>query len=229
LTPTSDITCTFTNANLPTLALAKTWVNAALNDTATLNSTGGTNNPILSSTANTPNETDTGIPLKVDVGNSISLTEALGGSNLGVYDTSAWNCSGGTLSGNTLTIGAGDAALAIVCTITNTRQQTDLAVVKTATPTTVRSGELVTYTITARNNGPNSGNGAVVQDIPDAAVDCAPPLPPVNCLGSGGAVCSGPTIPFATLIGSGATIPIFPVGGQIVLTFQCRANATGLP
>lgn len=229
LTPTSDITCTFTNANLPTLALAKTWVNAALNDTATLNSAGGTNNPTLSSTADTPNETDTGIPLKVDVGNSISLSEALGGSNVGVYDASAWSCTGGTLSGSTLTIGAGDAALAIVCTITNTRQQTDLAVVKTATPDPVRSRNLVNYTITATNNGPNGGNGAVIQDFPDTAVDCLDPAPIVDCVGSGGAICPSPTVPVSTLTGAGVTIPTFPVGGQIVLTYQCRINATGLP
>ncbi|SBV31123.1 exported protein of unknown function [uncultured Sphingopyxis sp.] len=229
LTPTSDITCTFTNANLPTLALAKTWVNAALNDTATLNSAGGTNNPTLSSTADTPNETDTGIPLKVDVGNSITLSEAIGGANLGVYDTSAWSCSGGSLAGNTLTIGAGDAAAAIVCTITNTRQQTDLAVVKTVTPNPVRSGELVSYTITATNNGPNLGNGAIIQDVPDAALDCLDPVPVVDCTGSGGAACPSPTVPVSTLTGAGVSIPTFPVGGQIVMTFQCRVNATGLP
>lgn len=230
LTSTSDITCTFTNANLPTLALAKTWVDAAANDTATLSATGGALSPSLASTAETPNETDTGIPVKVEIGDVLMLSEVLGAGNVGSYDGSSWSCSGGTLTGgNTLTIGAADAARAIVCTITNTRQQTDLAVVKTVTPNPVRSGQVVSYTIVATNNGPNTGNGALLQDIVGPGLDCTTPLPVADCVGSGGAACPSPTVPTSALLGSGITIGTFPVGGQITVTLQCTVTATGRP
>lgn len=230
LSPTADVTCTFTNANLPTLALAKTWRDAAVNDTATLVATGGSVNPSLVSTAATADETDTGLPVKVEVGDIFLLSEALGAGNVGSYDRSPWSCTGGTLTGgNTLTIGAADAARAIICTITNTRQQTDLAVVKTATPDPVSSGQTVTYTIVATNNGPNPGNGALLQDIVGPGIDCTTPVPVADCVGSGGATCPSPTVPTSALLGSGITIGAFPVGGQITVTLQCRVTATGTP
>ncbi|MBJ7438020.1 MAG: DUF11 domain-containing protein [Sphingopyxis sp.] len=230
LTVNADVTCTFTNANLPTLALSKTWRGAAANDTATLIATGGSLNPLLVSTAATADETDTGIPVKVEVGDVFVLSEELGASNSGSYTGSAWSCSGGTLTGgNTLTIGAADAALAIVCTITNTRQQTDLAVVKTVTPDPVLSGQVVSYTIVATNNGPNPGNGALLQDIVGSGLDCTTPLPVADCVGSGGAACPSPTVPISVLLGSGITIGAFPVGGQITVMLQCTVTATGRP
>lgn len=215
---------------LPALGLTKIWANAVPNDSVTLSTTGGgLNNPSLVSTAGSANETDAGALEQVQVGDVITLSEVFGGGNVGSYDASAWSCTGGQLTGTTLTIRPEDALEAIVCTITNTRQETDLQIVKTSIAPTVRSGEVISYTITATNNGPNTGNGAVIRDIPDAALDCTIPVPVVDCTGSGGAVCPSPTVPVTTLTGTGVTIPTFPVGGQIVMTLQCRVNATGLP
>jgi hypothetical protein len=57
------------------------------------------------------------------------------------------------LSGDTLTLSADDAGAEIECTIANSRQQTDLSVVKSAMPDPVRTGAVVTYSIIATNNG----------------------------------------------------------------------------
>lgn len=223
------IVCTFTNILQPTLTLAKSWSGAVVNDSATLSATGGSASPSLVSVANAPAETDTGVASRVAVGNVISLSEVLGSANAGSYTPSAWSCTAGTLAGDALTIGAEDAGQAIVCTITNTRQQADLAIVKTVTPTIAKPGEVVTYTIIATNNGPDAGDGAVIHDLPGTGLDCTVPIPTVDCSGSGGAVCSAPTFSFASLSGTGIAIPTFPNGSQIILVHKCTITATGQP
>ena len=126
------ITCTLSNSATATLALAKTWVDAAINDTAVLAATGGANNAALSSTANSASETDTGTAVQVVPGNVITLAETLGAGNARSYTASAWSCSGGSLSGNTLTLTSAHAGQAIVCTITNRARVADVSVVKSA-------------------------------------------------------------------------------------------------
>jgi uncharacterized repeat protein (TIGR01451 family) len=131
----SAITCTFTNTRRSaTLALAKTWVDALVGETAALSTTGGTNNPSLNSTANSASETDTGSTATVFAGETLALAETV--SNSANYN-SALACSGnGTaLSGSNLTVNPADTA--IVCTFTNTRRSATLTLAKTWVNATV--------------------------------------------------------------------------------------------
>lgn len=225
----TDIVCTFTNVREPTLTLAKTWVNAATGDTAALTATGGTGSPALDSTAETANETDTGAAVKMAVGDVITLAETLGGSNTGGYIAGAWNCTGGVLSGNTLTLTDADVGAAIVCMIANTLRQTDLQVVKTASPNPVVSNGVVTYQIVVTNNGPLAADGAVLTDVAGVGQNCTAPSTTATCSATGGATCPSPTVPVSSLLGSGITIPTLPVGGQITIGLQCTVSATGTP
>ncbi|CAN5335354.1 hypothetical protein BH11PSE14_BH11PSE14_13600 [soil metagenome] len=123
------ITCTFTNTRASgSLTLAKTWVNANIGETAALSGSGGANAASLNSTAGAANETDTGLPVTVSAGEQITLTELIGGGNGGNY-VKALACTGGTLNGNVLTIGATPGS--ITCTFTNTRAAGTLTLAKT--------------------------------------------------------------------------------------------------
>ncbi|WP_166653773.1 DUF6923 family protein, partial [Tahibacter aquaticus] len=172
-TPANN-SATDTDLPQPQLALAKTWSNAVLTDTASLTATGGTGSPTLASVVNATNETDTGTSVRMQVGNVVTLNETLGAGNSGLYDASSWSCTGGTLSGNQLTLGAGTAGTSIVCTITNTRRQVNLTVTKTATPTgSYLPGQPLNYSIVVTNNGPGAASSIAVSDTVPASVTVA--------------------------------------------------------
>ncbi|WP_169801562.1 DUF11 domain-containing protein [Hydrogenophaga palleronii] len=202
-----------------TLQLAKTWVNAALNDTAVLSGTGGTNTATLTSAANTANETDTGTAAAVLAGNTITLSEVLGAGNTALYTAGAWSCTGSAgLAGNVLTVGANDTA--IVCGITNTSRSTDLQVTKTANPGgALRAGQTVVYTLTATNNGPAPAHGATLVDTPGPGLNCTASAP--TCTPGGGAICPSPLTALHT---GGVSITTFPVGGSVTILTQCVVN-----
>jgi len=222
------LTCTLTNTRQSTLALAKRWVNAALNDTAALSATGGTNAASLASTANTASETDTGTAVAVAAGNVITLGETLGAGNARNYNASAWSCTGGNLSGNTLTLTAAHTGLDIVCTITNTARLVDLSVSKTTSGGAAVSGELRTFTLLVTNTGPEAADGAIVTDAPGSGLTCPPAGNPITCSASGGAQCPGSGA-LASLVGSGVAIPALPSGGTVTFLVPCRVTATGQP
>jgi uncharacterized repeat protein (TIGR01451 family) len=104
----------------------------------------------------------------------------------------------------------------------------DLQMTKTVSPTgAVASGSVLTYTLTARNNGPAATTNAVLRDTPSqTGLDCLTPSPVASCSASGGATCPSTTVPVTT-VGSGLTLPNMPVGGQVTVTFQCTVTATG--
>jgi uncharacterized repeat protein (TIGR01451 family) len=116
----------------------------------------------------------------------------------------------------------------IVCTFTNTLQQADIQVVKTASPNPVVSGDVVTYTLVVSNNGPSAASNVLLTDTVGAGQTCTTPSTTATCSASGGASCPSPTVPVSTLLGSGLTIPTLPVGGQVSVTMQCSISATGL-
>ncbi|QOF80531.1 hypothetical protein [Variovorax sp. 38R] len=150
----SNVVCTVTNAKAPTVALRKKWVNALVNDAFTLTASGTVhpNHNIgyafnLQATANTPNETDTGGPQRVAVGDTVTLSETPFGTNAGSYTASAWSCTGGgSLSGNLLTLGNADAGLPIVCEITNTAKTANVTLAKTWSGAIVNDAVSVTGT-----------------------------------------------------------------------------------
>lgn len=221
------ITCTFTNSATATLALAKTWVNAAINDTAALSATGGANTATLASTANNASETDTGAAVQVVPGNVITLAETLGAGNARTYTASAWSCSGGSLSGNTLTLTAAHAGQAIVCTVTNSARVADVSVVKSTAAGPAVSGQVRTFTVTVSNAGPSAADGAMVSDTPGAGLACPASGNPISCTASGGAACPGAAA-LPTLVSGGVAVPTLPSGGTVTFTVPCQVTATGL-
>lgn len=114
----------------------------------------------------------------------------------------------------------------IVCTFTNTLQQADLQVVKTASPNPVVSGDVVSYTLVVTNNGPNAVTNAVLSDAPSSGQTCTASA---TCTATGGATCPSPSVPAATLLGGGMTIPNLPMGGQVTVVLPCTVTASGAP
>jgi len=122
------ITCRYVNTRRQaTLRLDKTWVNGRSGDTATVSSSGFTNNASSGLSTSTGNNTTQGAPVTVFAGETGTLTEAL--SNAGDYNATL-ACSGNStpLSGNSLTVSPADTA--IVCTQTNTRRTANLVLEK---------------------------------------------------------------------------------------------------
>ena len=220
------ITCTLSNAAPATLALAKTWTHAAVNDSATLSASGGTNTATLASVANSAAETDTGAAVKVAPGDVVTLSETPGADNARPYTASAWTCTGGKLSGNTLTLTDAHAGQAIVCSITNSGRATDVSVVKSATGP-VNSGQLTNFTVVVSNAGPLAADGAMVSDTPGAGLDCPASGTPITCSASGGAACPG-AASLPGLVGAGVAVPTLPAGGTVAFTVPCRVTASGL-
>ncbi len=124
------IVCTYTNTRkTTTITLKKAWSTAAVNDTASvILKRGAATVDTLASTANTTTETDTDVtPFTANVGETLNLSETLGGANAGQY-TATLACD------NSVTVGGtGDfvvPATATNCTVTNTRQTATLQIAK---------------------------------------------------------------------------------------------------
>ena len=96
----------------------------------------------------------------------------------------------------------------------------DLAITKTASANSVGNGGTVEYTIVVTNNGPDSSDGAVVQDPVVTGIDCTGAL---SCDASGNAACpASPTI--NGLQTTGLVIPTLPDGGQVTLRMTCTLS-----
>ncbi|MFT3670432.1 MAG: GEVED domain-containing protein [Pseudoxanthomonas sp.] len=145
-------------------------------------------------------------------------------TGLGAGGTASPDLANRTVS---LDAAATAAGANIVCTFTNTLQQTDIQVVKTATPNPVVSGDVVTYTLVVSNNGPSAASNVLLTDSASAGQTCTTPSTTATCTATGGASCPSPTVPVTTLLGSGMTIPSLPVGGQVSITLQCTVTASG--
>jgi len=211
-----------------TITLQKAWVGAAVGDTASVTlSRASVPVESLASTANTANEVDAdGTPAIGFQGESLVLAETLGAANAGLY-TPALTCSGGgTLSGNTLTVGS--AGTPIVCRYTNTRVTANLSVTKTNTPgvngnadqasDTVARGSDTIYSITVNNAGPAAANGTVVRDPASAGLNCSS----VTCAVSAGAAAC-PAVTVAALQSTaGVTIATLPAASALTFTLTCN-------
>ncbi len=209
------------------LTLQKAWSGAAVNDTATLTvSRAGAVIDSLVSTANTATEVDNdGTPVVVFEGETLVLAEVLGVGNVGMYGSTLSCTGGGTLSGNTLTVG--NAGTAITCRYTNTRPPADVSVTKTNTPgvngnvdqggDTVVQGSTVSYAILVSNLGPNAANGTVLRDPAPTNLTCST----VSCgSATGGAVC--PAVSIAGLQSpGGVVIATLPASSSLTFTVTC--------
>lgn len=110
---------------------------------------------------------------------------------------------------------------AIVSTSANTLQQTDLQVVKTASPDPVVTGDVVTYQIVVSNNGPLDANNVILSDVAGAGQDGTAPSTTATCTATGGASCPSTTVAVASLLGVVVVLPSLPVGGQVTVQLQC--------
>lgn len=136
----------------------------------------------------------------------------------------------GSLSGTTYTIPAANtfAGAAITCTFTNLPPRTDVQATKTATPNPVNSGQVVSYSIVVRNNGPNAVSNVLLTDTAGVGQNCSVPSATATCTATAGATCPA-SIPVATLLGSGVTVPALAVNSQVTVTVQCTVTASGFP
>ncbi|PTQ89995.1 hypothetical protein [Agitococcus lubricus] len=125
----ADIVCTFTNRKSAQLTLNKAWVNAKVNDAVNITSTGGTNNPSLSATANTLNETDSASAITVFAGETLTFSESFTTGTAADYNTTL-ACTGATDTNpnDGLVINAADTAIS--CTYTNSRKSATLRLLK---------------------------------------------------------------------------------------------------
>lgn len=232
----ANITCTFTNTRAPQLRLQKSLPSgrSVASDQFTLNMTG-----MASLTTTGTGATATGVLTHsgVTAGASYTLSEmAAGATNLGFY-TTGYSCSN-TLPGGQTPSGTGPSFVVtpvtgddLTCTFSNSANPgADLQIVKTASAPVLRSGDVVSFTLTGSNTGPGAANGAVIRDAPGLGLDCSTPSPTASCSASGGAACPGATVAVTDLLGpTGVTIPVLPAGGSVAITLQCLVMATGLP
>lgn len=139
----------------------------------------------------------------------------------------------GTLSGGMLTIPGNRMRFEsdITCMFTNARDM-DLTVVKSAAPTTVVSGDLVTFTLTASNLTAGSvAQNATLHDAPSAGLDCTGAgLAAPTCTATGDAQCPVPAaLTAAALVSAGGVaIPRLAGGASVAVSLQCRVSASGL-
>lgn len=231
------ITCTFTNTRGAILRLQKALPGgrAQATDQFTLTMTGTGAPAAVTTTGSGTTATGSVAHTTATPGSVYGLTETAAGSTSTVNYIASYACTNALAGGQTpsgsgttfnVTTAAGDD---LTCTFTNTLQQADVRVQKTATPNPVQSGGVVTYTIVVTNDGPVAANGTTLTDAPGAGLNCTAPSVTLVCTATGGATCPSGTVPISTLLGSGMTIPTLPVGGQVTATVQCTVTATGVP
>jgi hypothetical protein len=143
-----DVSCTFTNTKLASLALVKEVTNDN-GGTATatewnLTATGGTN---LAG--------DGGVAATFVALGNYALAESAGPAG---YTAGAWNCTDGSLAGSTLTLAAGDVA---VCTIINDDDAASLALTKIVTNDNGGLAVATEWTLNAAGPTPIGGAGGV--------------------------------------------------------------------
>lgn len=212
-----DLTCTFSNAARPRVTVRKTSLNGTGSFTFS-GSNGIASQTLVTSTAGTP---AAGAVQMLAAANTVTtITEGVPPANYVLTDIVCTGLSaGGTATPDlvarqvVLNAVATAAGANVVCTFTNTLQQTDVRVQKTATPNPVPRGGVVTYTIVVTNDGPAAAHGAVLTDAPGTCLDCTVPSSTLACMATGSAACSASTVPVSTLLASGMTIPALPAGG----------------
>lgn len=232
------VACSFTNTGRASLRLEKALPfgrrNAADQFTLAIDGPGA---PAAVTTTGTGRTASGAVAVATaTVGAAYTFTEAgAGGASLGDYGSN-WACTNTRADGQQPVGGGASFAVTpqagdeLTCTFRNSvRPAADLQVRKTANPAGTRAGEVVSYTIVADNLGPDPADGAVLRDVPGTGLDCGRPSGVAVCTGSGGAACAVPSLPAATLFGTGVAITAFPVGGQVTVTLQCTVTATGVP
>lgn len=232
----ADIVCRYDNGPLPTISLAKITSQIAggpfgftLGNTTVVSpapvSTSGSGSPVAV-------DGDPGAETAFRV-SSLGADVTIDESSLPagwIVNGASCTDAGGALVGNlaagryTIPAAAITMGQTFDCSFVN-EPTVNLRIDKSANPTTVRSGETVTYTIVANNDGPGPGDGALVADPPVPGVDCTAAT--LSCSASAGAACPA-SLDVATFQSTGLTIPTFPAGGSLQFGMTCTVTATGL-
>ena len=209
-------TCTFTNRKLPILRLQKSLPGgrASAGDQFTL-TIAGTGGP-ASATTTGSGTTATGVATLTAgaVGATYTLSES--GANLAGY-ASTYTCTnalagGQTPAGNgtsfTLTAAAGDD---LTCTYSNQRlSQADLSISKDDGRMLVEVGDVLTYQIVLRNDGPDDATGIRIEDtVPTSLVGAT-----WTCTGN---ACPSPA-------GSGSIAETLDLPAAMEVTYQLAAT-----
>lgn len=164
----ANITCTFNNTKQRNLTLRKIWVNAKVNDAATLTATGLTS---FNSVADTAAETDVATAQLVNVGAIITLGETItvgtGNYNAVLSCVRTSDSVAVTLTGSNLTMPDTD----VTCGYTNSRIAQQLSLSKTwqnavsghtATATTTGGTNNPTFSSTSSGNNTTAGTAVTV-------------------------------------------------------------------
>lgn len=235
--PEADIVCSFSNRlQMPTIDLAKTTLQVA----------GGPfgftlgNTTVVSPASVSTSAAGSAVAVDGDPGAGTTFTAASLGADVTIDESSlpsGWivdsaTCTNGggavvgALSGRVYTIPAASvtAGESFACDFVNA-PPVNLRIDKVADSAAVRTGDTVTYTIVVINDGPGTGDGALLTDPLVPGVDCsAGTLTCENAIG--GAVCpSAPTV--AALQGAGVILPTFPADGSLQFVLTCTVTATG--
>ena len=161
------ITCTYTNTRATqTLQVVKAWASAVAGHTATVTTTGGTNNSTFNATA--PATGLNGTAVSVFAGDVVTLpAETFGGGAVAANYNVTLVCTGGSpLASGAVArnVTITNSTTATVCTYTNARRISDLAITKTDSVASRQAGTSTTYTIRVTNNGPDTVTGALLSD-----------------------------------------------------------------
>lgn len=222
--------CTITNTRQTRVQTSK--VLSPLGDAGLFNLTAGP-----TTVNNQGNGGTTGLTA-ITAGSSATFSETAGtGTSLANY-ISTYVCTRAD-TGATVASGSGTSVTLTPavqtdthCIFSNQRRIAEVFVRKTNTPgvngdvdqagDTVVSGTATTYTITVNNQGPHSADGTVLMDPVPTNLTC----PTATCTAGGGATCPAQTgaALVAALQGAGATIPLLPLGGSVVVTLSCTVN-----
>ncbi|RYE18655.1 MAG: hypothetical protein EOP51_21505, partial [Sphingobacteriales bacterium] len=164
----ANITCTFSNAKQRNLILRKIWVNARLNDAATITATGLTS---FNSVAGAAAETDVATAQVVNVGAAITLGETIsvgtGNYNAVLSCIRTSDSVVVALTGSNLTVPDAD----VTCGYTNSRIAQQLSLSKTwqnavsghtATATTTGATNNATFSSTSTGNNTTAGTAVTV-------------------------------------------------------------------
>ena len=107
----------------------------------------------------------------------------------------------------------------------------NLSITKASTTSPVTAGGAITYTIVATNNGPSAADNATVSDdwttLPGLDCSTATGNGATSCAASGTAGTQCPATVTPELLQAGVLVPVFPSGGILTFTLQCRVAATG--
>ena len=208
------IVCTYTNTRIAqNLTVVKQWTNATTGHTATVTTTGGTNNSTFNSTA--PSTNTTGTTVTVYAGDIVTLPAETfgGGASASNYITTLACTGGSTLAsgavGQSVTIS--NSAAATTCTYTNTGLS-DMVPSFTYMPNTGIVGSPYYGKFRCTNNG-----------VAPASVGatCAITLP------AGLSATCSPTIPTASTVAVNATINCTVTGTPTTATSSPLILTTG--